>query len=73
MAEQKSPIELLGLAVDAIERLIEDDPEWAGSKFIDTGCQHCTDGNTPARFDRGLCWRHQAALVVLQTQPREAA
>ncbi len=61
-------LDLLALAADAVEGFIDDDPEAAGSKFIDTGCQECTEGNTPAAHDRGLCWLHQARKI-LRRQP----
>ncbi len=62
--------ELLSQGVKAVEGFIGDDPERAGSAFIDTGCQHCTEGNTPASHDRGLCWRHRAAqLFKMDSEP----
>lgn len=30
----------------------------------DSGCQWCTEGNTPARFDRGPCAYHEAKRLL---------
>ncbi len=65
--KEPQPDELLTLlaeAVKAIEDFIDDDPERAGSSFINTGCNDCTEGNTPAQFNTGLCWRHKAARLL---------
>ncbi len=66
-ADHQRPDELLTLlaeAVKAVEDFIDDDPERAGSSFINTGCNDCTQGNTPSRFNTGLCWRHKAARLL---------
>lgn len=62
-------LSLLALACDAVDSFIDNEPEAAGGHFISTGCNHCTEGNTPSRFNTGLCWRHQAKVMLRGLEP----
>lgn len=57
-------LDLLALACEAVESFIDDDPERAGSSFVDTGCPTCTQGCVPNRLNTGLCWLHQAQRIL---------
>ena len=35
----------------------------------DPSCQQCTDGCTPANFDKGPCWYHRARALLSRVRP----
>ena len=54
---------LLAEAVKAVDDFVGDLDD-TPNPFLDTGCNGCTEGNTPTRFDRGPCWLHAAKKLL---------
>jgi hypothetical protein len=63
MSDDNAVIELLREAIGVIDEFL-DDLDGEVSPFLNAGCNHCTEGCTPARFDTGLCWYHRAKKLL---------
>lgn len=61
---------------DALGELVEwleDNDDDCFPLLREAYCQECTGGQTPARFDRGLCPFHRAKRVLRNTPSTTAA
>jgi hypothetical protein len=57
--ERRLLLEALTVFDEMIDNL-DDSP----NPFLDTGCNECTEGCTPNRFNTGPCWRHAAKKLL---------